>query len=316
MRVLVTGAPGFIGTHVARRFAAGGAEVTALVRPPSVRLSIPGVEVIPGDLSTLKGLGSLDGVPEFDVVCHLAADTRMNVGPDVMEANVAGTRNLITKLGDGLRGKRFLFASSIAAVDRAKKPRGPLGMEDDPAPRSAYAVSKLRCEELLTVEATARDFSLTSLRLGTIYGPGQVSGGLVTLAGAAKAGGLMARLPWPGRISFGFVEDVAEVFFRLAKEADPVEGTFFVSEGEGHTMARAAEMLRDICGATWKRAPVPRFMLSTINLMLWMPVIVKFAPWPLRVALDDTILCDSEPIRKALDLTWTPLSEGLRRTFS
>ncbi len=316
MRVLVTGAPGFIGTHVARRFAAGGAEVTALVRPPSVRLSIPGVEVIPGDLCRMEGLGCLDGLPEFDVVCHLAADTRMNVGPEEMEANVAGTRNLVTKLGKGLRGKRFLFASSIAAVDRKKKPRGPLTTDSEPAPRSAYAVSKLACEELLKSEAAARGFALTSLRFGTIYGPGQKSGGLVTLAGAAKEGGLMARLPWPGRISFGYVEDVAEVFLRLAKESEPVEGTFFVSEGEGHTMAQAAELLRDVYGATWKRAPVPRFLLKTINLMLWMPVIVKFAPWPLRVALDDTILCDSEPIKKALDLTWTSLEDGLRRTFS
>ena len=316
MRVLVTGAPGFIGTHVARRFAAGGAEVTALVRPPSVRLDIPGVTVVPGDLTRMAGLGFLDGLPEFDVVCHLAADTSMNVGPEEMAGNVDGTRNLVTKLGEGLRGKRFLFASSIAAVDRKRKPRGPLTTDDEPAPRSAYAKSKLECEELLAAEAGARGFALTSLRLGTIYGPGQVSGGLVTLADAAKNGGIMARLPWPGKISFGFVEDVAEVLFRLAKEKDSVEGTFFVSEGEGHTMAEAAEMLRDIQGASWKRAPVPRFFLKAINLMLWMPVIVKFAPWPLRVALDDTICCDSEPIRKTLDLTWTPLKEGLRRTFS
>lgn len=316
MRVLVTGAPGFIGTHVARRLAAGGAEVTVLVRPPSVRLSLPGVEVIPGDLSTMKGLGALDGIPEFDVVCHLAADTSMNVGPEVMVQNVTGTRNLLSKLGTGLRGKRFLFASSIGAVDRAKKPRGPLTTDDPPAPRSAYAVSKLQCEELLTVEAKERGFSLTSLRLGTIYGPGQVAGGLVTLAAAAKEGGMMARLPWPGKISFGYVEDVAEVFLRLAKAEDPVEGTFFVSEGEGYSMAQAALMLRDLYGAEWKPAPVPVFMLKMINLMLWMPGIVKFAPWPLRAALDDTIYCDSEPIKKALDLTWTPLDEGLRRTFS
>jgi nucleoside-diphosphate-sugar epimerase len=315
LRVLVTGAPGFIGTHVVRRFVAGGAEVTALVRPPSVRLDLPGVTVIPGDLTRPEGLGFLDGRPEFDVVCHLAADTRMNVGPEEMEANVAGTRNLLARLGEGLRGKRFLFASSIAAVDRVKKPRGPLTTEDTPAPRSAYAVSKLECEELLLTEAAAGGFDLTVLRLGTIYGPGQVAGGLVTLAGAAKDGGLMARLPWPGKISFGFVEDVAEVFFRLAKAKDPVTGTFFLSEGEGHDMGAAAVMLRDIQGGKWKRAPIPRFLLKMINLTLWLPGVRKFAPWSLRAALDDTILCDSEPIRAALDMTWTPLPEGLRRTF-
>jgi nucleoside-diphosphate-sugar epimerase len=315
VRVLVTGASGFIGSHVARRFAAGGDEVYALVRPPSFRLRLPGVTVVPGRLDREEALGYLGRLPELDVVCHLAADTRMDAAPEELEANVQGTRNLVAKLGEGLRGRRLLFASSIAAVDRKRYPRRPLTVEDPPAPRSAYAVSKLMCEELLEAEAEARGFALTVLRLGTIYGPGQADGGVVTLARAARESGMAARLPWTGRISFGYVEDVAEVYFRLAHAADAVTGTFFVSEGRGWTMAEAAEILREVQGAGKGPLPVPALLLRFANRLLWLPGIRRFAPWSLRAALADTILCDSEPIRRRLDLTWTPLPDGLRRTF-
>jgi len=315
VRVLVTGVSGFIGAHVARRFTAAGAEVIALVRPPSHRVRIAGVRTIPADLSRPAGLGYLAGLPEPDVVCHLAADTRMDAGPEEMEVNVEGTRNLLAALGEKLRGKRFLFASSIAAVDRKTKPKGPLTADDPPAPRSAYAVSKLRCEEMLEAEAAARGFDLACLRLATIYGPGQKGGGVVALAEAARDGGIAARLPWPGRISFCFVEDVAEVFHRLADREEPAAGTWFVAEDRGFTMAEVAQFARDAQGGGKGPLPVPGFLLRTAGWGLWLPGVQRFAPWSLRAALSDTILCDSGPISALLDLEWTPLSEGIRRTF-
>jgi uncharacterized protein YbjT (DUF2867 family) len=138
---------------------------------------------------------------------------------------------------------------------------------------------------------------------------------VVTLAKAAKEGGLAARLPWTGKISFGYVGDVAEVFFRLATREEPVTGTFFVAEGRGFTMAEAADHLREVFGGGKGRLPVPAFLLRFVNRLMWLPGVRRFAPWSLRAALADTILCDSEPIRERLDLSWTPLPEGLRRTF-
>jgi len=315
MRVLVTGASGFIGRHVARRFVAGGAEVYALVRAPGARLGIPGVIPVEGDLADPDSLEPLTGLPELDVVCHLAADTRMDATEEEMETNVSGTAALISRLGPSIRNARFLFTSSIAAVDRTKKPRGPLTTDDPPAPRSPYGRSKLRGEELVCAEAKARGFTATCLRLGTIYGPGQEKGGVVTLARAAKAGGLAARLPWPGKISFGHVADVAEVLWRLADRDDPLPGTFFVAEGQAHTMAEVAEVLRGVYGVDGGPIRGVGFILSSANFFLWLPGVRKFAPWSLRAALADTISCDSEPIRAALDLTWTRLEDGLLGTF-
>lgn len=316
MRVLVTGATGFIGHHVARRFVTAGWEVFALVRPPAERLFLEGVTNVEGDLADPAGLEALADLPEFDAVCHLAADTRMDVGDaELAPVNVRGTERLLAALAEKLQGRRFLFASSIAAVDRKRRPRAPLTTDDPPAPRSAYARSKLECERIVAAEAKARGFHHANLRLGTIYGPGQETGGLVTLARAARDGGLAARLPWPGRISFGHVEDVAEVFFRLASRPDPVSGTWFVADDQLRAMGEAAVELARVQGREPKPLGFVRPILRMAGFFLWLPGVRRFAPWSLRAALSDTIACDSGPIRDLLELEWTPFADGVRRTF-
>ncbi len=314
-RALVTGATGFVGGCVARALAGRGFAVDALVRPPADRLALEGVTPVPGDLLDFESLLVLRDRPPPFVVCHLAADTRMEGTEEEMYANVRGTANLVGALGGRLSGARFLFASSIAAVDRARRPRGPLTETDPPAPRSAYARSKLRCEELLEEGARVHGYSLSVLRLGTVYGPGTERGGVAALACGVRAGNLGARIPWPGRISFVFVEDVAEAFVRLAERELPVAGTWFLAEDRGYSMAEAAACLAEIVSAEKGPLPVPRALLSLAGRALWLPGLRRIAPWSLRAALEDTILCDSGPLTRLLGMKWTPLPEGLARTF-
>jgi len=316
LKVLITGATGFIGQHVARRFAAGGAEVFALVRAPGDRLDLQGVAAIEGDLTDRKSLGALERLPDLDVLCHLAADTRMDASAEELEANVTGTTNLMAAVGEHLRGGRVLYASSIAAVDRSRRPRGPLTDADTPAPRTPYGLSKLRGEEVLEAEARARSLALTSLRLGTVYGPGATKGGVLQLAEAVEAGSLAARIRWPGRISFVHTDDVAEVFWRLAERDEPLSGAFLTAEDRGWTMAELAEILRGVKGATKGPIPLPVACLKLGGAVLSLPGIRRLAPWSLRCALMDTILCDPSRLTDALDMSWIPLTEGVERTFS
>ncbi len=315
MKVLVTGATGFIGQHVARRFVAGGAEVACLVRAPRDRLDIPGVSVIEGDLTDRASLGDLERLAELDVLCHLAADTRMDASAEDLEANVTGTTNLLAAVGEHLRGGRVLYASSIAAVDRVGRPRGPLTDADAPRPRTAYGISKLRGEEILEAESRARNFALTSLRLGTVYGEGATKGGVLQLAKAVESGSLAARIRWPGRISFVHAADVAEVFWRLAERDDPVTGSFLTAEDRGYSMSELADILRRVKGAAKGPLPFPVAFLKLGGAFLSLPGIRRFAPWSLRCALMDTILCDPSRLTDALDMSWIPLAEGVERTF-
>ena len=79
--VLVTGAGGFIGGHIARRFAAGGWKVTGLVHRRQPRDPVPGAEYVFGDISDVDGLRRLVETLAPDVIVHAAA-LASDVGPD------------------------------------------------------------------------------------------------------------------------------------------------------------------------------------------------------------------------------------------
>ncbi len=117
MKVLLTGATGFIGSHVARELVRRGARVRALVRPTSNPQNLRGIdlETIDGDLRQPETLRA--GVAGCDAVMHVAADYRLWVAdPGPMYAvNVEGTRQLLRAAADaGVR--RVVYTSSVATM--------------------------------------------------------------------------------------------------------------------------------------------------------------------------------------------------------
>src|ERR1700760_489509 len=97
MKVFLTGATGFVGSHVARAFAAQGAELRVLVRPTSRLDNLEGLvaDTAVGDLAQPETLRS--ALRGCDALVHVAADYRLWVrDPDAMyRANVEGTRGLL-----------------------------------------------------------------------------------------------------------------------------------------------------------------------------------------------------------------------------
>ncbi|MBK5291371.1 MAG: NAD-dependent epimerase/dehydratase family protein [Acidobacteriia bacterium] len=113
--ILVTGATGFVGWHVARKLLARGEHVRALVRPTSRMRDLDGVETVTGDL---RDSGSLQrAVTGCGIVYHVAADYRL-WAPDssqMFRSNVDGTRNLLAasrKAGV----ERFVYTSTVGCI--------------------------------------------------------------------------------------------------------------------------------------------------------------------------------------------------------
>ncbi len=117
MRVLVTGATGFVGHHVAEALAAEGADLRLLVRKTSKLNNLEGIagETVVGDLLEPEGLKSALG--GCDAVVHVAADYRLWVrDPKAMyRANVDGTRDLL-RLAREARVPRLVYTSSVATM--------------------------------------------------------------------------------------------------------------------------------------------------------------------------------------------------------
>jgi dihydroflavonol-4-reductase len=174
MTTLVTGATGFLGSHLTRLLAERGHRVRVLVRPTSRLDALAGIpcEIVQGDLRDRASLASaMQGVGR---VFHTAGDYRLSARDprDVYDSNVAGTRNLLD-VGRAARLDRFVYTSSVATI-KAMPIRGPLPSESDAASIDDmvghYKRSKLLAER--EVLAAAADVPVVVVNPTAPVGPG------------------------------------------------------------------------------------------------------------------------------------------------
>jgi dihydroflavonol-4-reductase len=174
MKALVTGASGFVGSHVTRLLVERGHRVRALVRVASPARALEGlpIEIARGDLADAAALAA--AVRGVDWVFHVAADYRLWArDPRVIyDTNVGGTRRLIDACRTG-GIDRFVYTSSVATL---AVPRGAALPDERTIARldemvGHYKRSKLLAEQLV-LEAAARDLPAVVVNPTTPVGPG------------------------------------------------------------------------------------------------------------------------------------------------
>jgi nucleoside-diphosphate-sugar epimerase len=165
MKALVTGATGFVGSHLAEALRGRDHEVTALVRSPAKAASLGplGVRVVPGDLDDPVSLAH--AVEGQDVVFHVAGLVAARDEAEFLRGNRDGTANLVDAAGRA-RVSRFVYVSSMAAGGPAARGR-PLTGTEPPRPVTAYGRSKLAAEAAVTAGA----LPWVIVRPPTVYGP-------------------------------------------------------------------------------------------------------------------------------------------------
>jgi nucleoside-diphosphate-sugar epimerase len=171
MRALITGATGFIGSHLAEALTRQGWEVRCLVRRPSGLGWVENLDVqlVRGDCRDKLSLrASVEGV---DYVFHLAGVISALSWDEYFQANVAGTKNLLEAVAERNPGlRKFVYVSSISATGPAKE--GQVLSEDDPClPISDYGRSKLSAEA--AIHAFAPRFPFVIIRPPNVIGPRQ-----------------------------------------------------------------------------------------------------------------------------------------------
>lgn len=171
-KVLVTGASGFIGSHLVEALVADGCAVRSLVRPgdPADHLRGVATEVVRGDLRDRESLRrAAAGVTG---VYHLAAISRHDARvPDAeyTAVNVAGTRNLLDAAWEaGVR--RLVYTATIEAVGLSRDGR-PLTEDTPQEPRNIYGRTKLEGEQLVRAAAAAGGLETVVVRPPMTYGP-------------------------------------------------------------------------------------------------------------------------------------------------
>ena len=165
MKALVTGATGFVGSHLTETLRRHGDEVTALARSPrKAELLAPlGVRVVPGDLHDAGALTR--AVEGQDVIYHVAGVVAARNEAGFLAANRDGTANLVAA-AERVGRPRFVMVSSMAAVGPSTRGQPHRG-DEPPRPVTAYGRSKLAAEDVVT----ASSLPWTIVRPPMVYGP-------------------------------------------------------------------------------------------------------------------------------------------------
>lgn len=169
VKVLVTGASGFIGAKLSERLVARGEQVTCLVRPTSNRTSLDslGVRYAWGDVRDPVAMH--DAVAKVDVVYHLAGLATAFSAQDLMRVNCDGFRNVATACAAQDQPPVLVSVSSLAAA--GPSPPGRERTESDPAePVSHYGRAKRAAE--LVAEQFADRVPITIVRPPIVFGEG------------------------------------------------------------------------------------------------------------------------------------------------
>ncbi len=171
MKVLITGASGFVGQALCARLD----KTDHLVVPCVRRKSAGAGEKVVGDIDgTTQWAEAIDGC---QAVVHLAArvhvmrDTAADPLEKFWRTNVAGTLNLARQAAQA-GVQRFVFISSIKVTGESTLPGHPFSERDVPAPQDAYAQSKLEAEQGLRAIAYDTGMQVVIIRPPLVYGPG------------------------------------------------------------------------------------------------------------------------------------------------
>jgi len=179
MKVLVTGATGFIGSHLVEKLVDKGYDVKALVRSKETGktkeeslnlLKNLNVKIIYGDLLELDSLKK--AVKDVDRVFHLAAIARPMKIPDKLyfEVNEQGTRNLLNACMKNKKIKKIIIMSSISAVGPTRN-GNPVNEKTGCKPEETYGWSKLAQERVAIKYFEKYKLPIVLLRPPMVFGP-------------------------------------------------------------------------------------------------------------------------------------------------
>jgi len=318
VKVLLTGANGFVGSHILDHLVEGGHQVVALLRRTSdsrfIQENLPHVEVRYGSLESLESL--CEAVRGADLVIHCAAKTKAVRWKEYYQVNGEGTRNLVAACNTCVASVRQLILVSSLAVSGPGTLGCPAREEAPPRPVSVYGKSKLLGEHYVRSESRVH---FTILRPAAVYGPRDRD--LYLPFGAIRRG--VAPLLAGGRypLSLIYVADVAQAVLMAMGRVRGFGGTYHLAHPVPWTQRAFLAAIAEAMGARPWRLPLPVPTLYPICAVseLWSrltsrPSIVNLQKIPEYCA--PGWVCDTA--RAAEDLGFvaaTPLGDGIRLTL-
>ncbi|MFZ5995879.1 MAG: NAD-dependent epimerase/dehydratase family protein [Nitrospirota bacterium] len=258
MKALVTGATGFIGSHLVETLVREGFEVVCLVRDITRLTYLEGLPVrtVRGDCTEVSSLA--EAVEGCDYIFHLAGLTKARCAEDFFSVNVKGTENIVRvtlKVNPAI--KRFVHLSSLAAAGPSSSGL-PLKEDCETRPVSLYGKTKLEGERI--VYKHRGDLPVTIIRPPAVYGPRDRD--LYVFFKLVKSG----VVPYWGKCfySFLYIDDLVNGIIRSALSDQARGEVFFMSDGMVYTSDDIVDAIAEALQKRPVRISIPRFVMPVI----------------------------------------------------
>lgn len=305
LKILVTGATGFVGRRLCESLRSRGNEVVGLSRTRPVDWTGAFVEA---DLSTQPDLkSSLSGV---DAVVHLAS--RVHMGNESSHDLLPIYRKQVTEATLGLARvaraagvRRFVYMSTVKAVGE-KSEENPFRIDDQPRPSDPYGISKLEAETGLQQIALETGLEVAILRPPLVYGPG-VKANFLALIRLVQKGFPLPLGSIRNRRSLVFVGNLVSAIETCLSAERVSSRPYFVADDE---VFSTPELIFEIAKAIGRKPslwPMPRTALTAIGSVLGQSGKVS--------RLTESLEIDTQPFKS--DFNWKPpfrASQGLKET--
>jgi UDP-glucose 4-epimerase len=299
-RIFITGAGGFIGSHLARRLLDEGAQVHILARKGGslwrIKDRVDRLVMWDADINDCTTLRTNLCNADPQIVFHLAAQVDVSrswdlVGP-MINNNLMGTINLLSALRE-CRLESFIYTGSSEEYGTSPSPLGEDQRED---PLSPYSFSKLASSYFCQMAAKIFDLPVTIVRLFPVYGPFQE--GSMFIPSAIRELLLQkefAMSPGDQTREFNYIDDIVEAFLRIALCRDAHGEVFNVGNGIPYRVKEVIDIIQRLVGGD-----------STVTI----------GALPYRKGEGMECFCNNQKLKSLTG--WSPkvsLEEGLRVTI-
>jgi nucleoside-diphosphate-sugar epimerase len=308
MKVLVTGASGFVGDQLFKQLGSGRMhQVVGAVRTKS-GLRVPDIYAC-GDLgpetSWLAALQSVNVVVHCAARVHVMNDALFDPLSEFRKVNVEGTLNLARQAA-AAGVKRFIFLSSIKVNGEGTAPGKLYKADDVPAPVDSYGISKLEAEQGLQALAAATGMEVVIIRPVLVYGSGVKANFLSIMRWLNKG----VPLPF-GAIhnqrSLVALDNLVDLIGTCIDHAAAANQTFLVSDGDDLSTTELLRRMGVALGKPVRLLPVPSRLLEVGATLIGKQALAQRLCGSLQVDISKT--------RELLN--WTPLvsvDEALRKS--
>jgi nucleoside-diphosphate-sugar epimerase len=255
--ILVTGANGFIGSHICEALLDKNYSVRALVRKTSDISNIENLKLkrIYGDLTDPASLK--EAVSGVDGVISNAGLTKAVDGDKFHAVNAAGTENLLRACAEGKPGLQRFVQISTAAASGPADSMSPLTEDANPEPLTRYGVSKLQSEK--AVMKYGDRFPAIVLRPLAVYGPRDKE--MLSFFKIIKFGIKPTFGPGECYTNFTYVKDLAATVVKALEKHVPSGSIYFVAERRSYSFSEAGDIISEVMGRSALDVHIPVTLL-------------------------------------------------------